>query len=260
MLSIVLVNNSFANVKDETCLECHDDAVSTMMMSPTMKVSCEACHGNADQHIDDPSPENIITLLDPTLEQVKTACFKCHSDKHALKSSHIDQEASCLGCHKIMVKKNKNGIDKPNHALLKDESYKLCLTCHTEKMAAINLPFTHRADEYDNVCLNCHNAHESKVEIKSKELEAKCKSCHPEAGGPFMYVHMGAENEGCVECHSPHGSTNSNMLNRHDVKFLCLSCHTDTPAFHNISNSKYQQCTSCHSAIHGSNVNNKFFE
>jgi len=255
-LSFVFVNNSFALVGDDTCLECHEDANSTMMISPTKKVSCESCHGSGDVHIEDPSPENIITLLNPTVLQVKKACLQCHSERHSLQTSHFDTNISCLNCHKIMVKQG----EKDRHALLAESSSNLCLKCHTDKISTLNLPYSHKADKQEIVCISCHNPHETKVEINTKQIDSKCKECHPEAGGPFMYVHLGTENDGCIECHSPHGSTNSNMLNRQDVRFLCLSCHTDTPTFHNMASSQYQQCTTCHSAIHGSNMNKNFFD
>jgi hypothetical protein len=51
------------------------------------------------------------------------------------------------------------------------------------------------------------------------------------------------------------------------VRQLCLECHSsifefgapDTPSFHNQATVRYQNCTTCHSRIHGSNVSNRFF-
>jgi hypothetical protein len=43
------------------------------------------------------------------------------------------------------------------------------------------------------------------------------------------------------------------MLTRYRVMDLCLECHTGVPAFHNISQPKFQVCTTCHMAVHGSN-------
>jgi predicted CXXCH cytochrome family protein len=83
--------------------------------------------------------------------------------------------------------------------------------------------------------------------------------------GPFVYQHE-AKIEGCTICHSPHGSTNARMLNQNQVNLLCLSCHSQnanvgpppTPTFHNQAQ-KYQACTLCHTAIHGSNSSSVFF-
>jgi predicted CXXCH cytochrome family protein len=70
--------------------------------------------------------------------------------------------------------------------------------------------------------------------------------------------------EGCTSCHTPHGSTNPRLLKLSVVNILCLQCHTfptQGPAgpAHNQS-AKYQACTMCHVAIHGSNFSNVFFK
>jgi hypothetical protein len=56
------------------------------------------------------------------------------------------------------------------------------------------------------------------------------------------------------------------MLRRAQVNLLCMECHAftadagpaATPTFHNQAQ-KYQACTLCHTAIHGSNSNKFFF-
>ena len=56
------------------------------------------------------------------------------------------------------------------------------------------------------------------------------------------------------------------MLNRPEQRFLCLECHTNSlttlggtpPAFHDLRSARFQNCTSCHSKIHGSYVNRVF--
>jgi len=36
---------------------------------------------------------------------------------------------------------------------------------------------------------------------------------------------------------------------------VCRHCHADTPAFHDVTKTEFQNCTACHSRIHGSNLN-----
>jgi predicted CXXCH cytochrome family protein len=63
--------------------------------------------------------------------------------------------------------------------------------------------------------------------------------------------------EGCVSCHTPHGSSNPRLLRRSQINLLCLECHsltTDpgapaTSTFHNQAQ-KYQACTMCHIQIY----------
>jgi hypothetical protein len=65
------------------------------------------------------------------------------------------------------------------------------------------------------------------------------------------------------------------MLVRSDVRFLCLECHSNvpglkgetdtgsvgpgTPSFHNLALPRFQNCTVCHLAIHGSNTSRVYF-
>jgi hypothetical protein len=56
------------------------------------------------------------------------------------------------------------------------------------------------------------------------------------------------------------------LLKRSQINLLCLECHTltvdspvpEAPSFHNQAQ-KYQACTICHVAIHGSNFDHVFF-
>ena len=73
---------------------------------------------------------------------------------------------------------------------------------------------------------------------------------------------MPVKTDGCTSCHSVHGSTNARFLRVSQVNLLCLQCHSypglgpSGPA-HNQSQ-KYQACTLCHPAIHGSNAHVAF--
>ena len=71
--------------------------------------------------------------------------------------------------------------------------------------------------------------------------------------------------DGCVSCHSPHGSVNDKMLKARNTS-LCYQCHfqnqpSGTSIIHggvDHSNSVIRgTCWSagCHEAVHGSNVN-----
>jgi hypothetical protein len=59
----------------------------------------------------------------------------------------------------------------------------------------------------------------------------------------------------------PHGSNNPRLLTRNNVNNLCIECHglSTFLTLHNQAN-KYQACTMCHVAIHGSNASDVFFK
>ena len=50
------------------------------------------------------------------------------------------------------------------------------------------------------------------------------------------------------------------MLTRRSVTLLCLECHANTPAFHDISSPRFRFCQNCHAAVHGSNRDPRLIE
>ena len=122
------------------------------------------------------------------------------------------------------------------------------------------------ADEGLIQCSDCHNVHGTTTHRQVRAMptgDAICAKCHADKLGPFVYEHVPVKTEGCSSCHTPHGSTNQRFLRVNQVNLLCLQCHSfpvQGPAgpSHNQS-TKYQACTMCHAAIHGSNASNVFF-
>jgi DmsE family decaheme c-type cytochrome len=101
--------------------------------------------------------------------------------------------------------------------------------------------------------------------------EQSCVQCHADKRGPFLFEHAALRVDGCNSCHAPHGSANPRLLNRPVVFTLCLECHNGAPGFgrtgqgipsqsasHNMADPRYQNCTTCHVKIHGSNADARF--
>jgi predicted CXXCH cytochrome family protein len=65
----------------------------------------------------------------------------------------------------------------------------------------------------------------------------------------------------CTTCHEAHGSVNPKQLTRSTVYQVCSECHSPTgatwgsqpPSFHYTGLARYQNCTTCHVTVHGSN-------
>lgn len=154
-----------------------------------------------------------------------------------------------------------------------------CFQCHTEVRAAFELPHHHPVLEGKVSCADCHNPHRGDA-VKGggtnlpQSLKGggtallghneTCFQCHTAQRGPFVFEHE-AIREGCINCHSPHGSVNQRMLTQRNAT-LCLKCHfqqqtSDGRIF--IGDSDHSTrlpqgtCWSagCHEAIHGSQVN-----
>jgi DmsE family decaheme c-type cytochrome len=131
-------------------------------------------------------------------------------------------------------------------------------------------------------CSDCHNPHGSpaatwRMGIRPRMVahslgnEEACLKCHTDKRGPFAHEHPAVRVDGCESCHSPHGSTNAKLLKRTSVFTTCLECHNGAGTFgrqadgitqqsptHDMRNPRYQNCTTCHVRIHGSNADRLF--
>jgi DmsE family decaheme c-type cytochrome len=114
-------------------------------------------------------------------------------------------------------------------------------------------------------CSTCHEPHGRRGRESLRQTasgEQACVSCHSDKRGLFVFPHGAASVGECTNCHETHGSSNAKQLKRASVEQLCIECHSpiggitlasQPPSFHNLSLARYQNCTTCHTAIHGSN-------
>ncbi|HUI52474.1 MAG TPA: DmsE family decaheme c-type cytochrome [Terriglobales bacterium] len=265
----------------DTCKTCHDEIYANFEKTPHFATTmegkleahngpewhgCEACHGPGKAHVDGGGDKTkIFTFQDASPAQISARCLDCHQSSHEQtnygRSAHLQSGVSCIDCH------------SPHHAkesefLLKEAAPQLCYSCHLDVKAQFVRPFHHRVNEGLIQCNDCHNPHGGFEAHQLRSAEGQdqvCYKCHADKQGPYVYQHE-ARIEGCTICHSPHGSTNQRMLKQNQVNLLCISCHSlnasvgpsATPSFHNQA-TKYQACTLCHTAIHGSNSSSVFF-
>jgi DmsE family decaheme c-type cytochrome len=271
-------------VGEETCKTCHEDMPSKDFVknyegSPHFVTTmdkkkgpewhgCEACHGPGKAHVDGGGDKTkIFTFKGSSAQEISARCLGCHEygaeHSNYARSVHLQNGVGCTDCH------------DPHHAkesqfLLKASQPALCYTCHLDKKQQFNRPFHHRVNEGLVKCTDCHNQHGG---FLTRQLRATatedtvCLKCHTDKAGPFVFEHETIKIEGCIACHTPHGSSNPRLLKRAQVNLLCLECHAfsadqggpaATPTFHNQAQ-KYQACTMCHQSIHGSNSNKFFF-
>lgn len=262
----------------EACTACHEDIGKNYETTPHYKTvldtrggpakqGCEACHGPGAEHVAGGGDKSKITVF-PELrtKQVSERCLSCHQygleHSNFARAAHANNDVSCINCHSIHKAKEKQ-------FLLAKAQPELCYSCHLDKKAEFNKPFHHRVNEKLVKCTDCHNQHGGFLTAQLRATNAQdttCFKCHAEKAGPFVFEHPPVKIEGCVACHTPHGSTTPRLLRRTQVNLLCLECHTLTseiagpgiPTFHNQSQ-KYQACTMCHTQIHGSNHSSVFF-
>ncbi|MFZ0396100.1 MAG: DmsE family decaheme c-type cytochrome [Terracidiphilus sp.] len=257
-------------VGSETCATCHQDVAKGFAGNPHVKmalmhgsngVTCENCHGAGKAHVD--GGGDVTKIFDPAkapVVQINAKCETCHAGTHPNfdRSPHAKAGLSCISCHDV----HKGQAET---ALLKAPQPTLCYQCHADQKAQFNMPIHHKVNEGVVKCTDCHDVHGT---FQANNLRSTvdqnmiCTKCHTDVRGPFVYEHAPVKAEGCLACHTPHGSQNARLLNMPNINVLCNQCHSPVAAatVHsmNAGSSELAPCTSCHTYIHGSNMNAAF--
>jgi DmsE family decaheme c-type cytochrome len=287
----------FGNVKDvrgyvgsNVCKTCHPDVSLQFFKNPHYKsiaaeaapevMGCEGCHGPGKAHLAAGGGKATIRAFSelgprPTLD----ACLTCHSKDFSRanirRSSHTQADIVCTSCHSI------HKAQAPRSLLAKKQG-ELCYTCHAPVKAQFSMPFKHRVNEGFMNCSDCHNPHGTaaptwrmgqrpRMVDHALATEEPCLKCHSDKRGPFLFEHAAVRVDGCETCHNPHGSMNAKLLKRPAIFTVCLECHNGAGTFgrnsagiptqsgsHNMADPRYQNCTTCHVRIHGSNADARF--
>ena len=276
------------------CRNCHNPIFQEFYRNPHFKslasgkekpenTGCESCHGAGSDHVDaDGGKETIpraFSLLKPN--QILDTCLRCHSQSlsraNIQRSTHTQQDVVCTNCHSIHSSK------APRNLLAMSKQMDLCYSCHSQVKAQFSMPFKHRVNEGAIQCTDCHNPHGTfaattrmtarpRMVDQAQGNEQPCMKCHIDKRGPFVFEHAAVRVDGCETCHNPHGSMNAKLLKRPVVATLCLECHNGAGSFgrssqgiprqspsHNMADPRFQNCTSCHVRLHGSNTDPRFF-
>jgi len=257
-----------------SCADCHDQA-KAFLTNPHARggvtngvVSndvCTSCHGDGTEHIESGGDKTKIAVPRGRTGSDET-CLLCHEQTRG--GMHASSgTVNCLTCHSI------HASDSRSPHLVAKPQLALCGSCHTQSRSMRNKPYAHRLDRGGMTCSSCHDPHGRRAKGErslatlghlrtTRAGEAPCVSCHTEKRGPFVFSHGGAEVGECTTCHETHGSSNPKMLVRATVRQVCIECHSpignarlgsQPPSFHNLSLPRYQNCTTCHVAVHGSN-------
>jgi len=249
------------------CFDCHSMGQRPMHpweTSPHRKadVSCQSCHGD----VHDMRLEPLARKWSKGTDKRTGQCLACHhqEDHVSFKSSpHGLSGLSCTSCH------NPHG-QIGNTQQARARQVDLCFSCHQEKRGQFHMPSHHPLMEGKMTCTGCHAPHGSptgdRMMLARENLNETCLKCHQNLAGPWAFEH-GPVAEDCSTCHRPHGSVTEQLLTQPETG-LCLKCHSphhggyadrDFPAAPQLELAAsqqrflaYQNCTNCHSRIHGS--------
>jgi len=245
-------------VGSETCSVCHEDPHPGIERSPhaSLAGSCEKCHGPGSAHVvSGGSADRILSPARLPKTRQAALCLSCHGREPRGIGWHRGEHAraglSCTTCHDPLTSRAESSVKREPE---------LCATCHQDVAAQFRLPNHHPLDRGGVTCGSCHDPHSDGVRFLSLELKKeRCFDCHRDKRGPFLFEHEADRQDGCVICHTPHGSANRRLLTHRRVSDLCIQCHV-TPASHNLAKgSPFKNCLNCHGNIHGSYVDEKFF-
>lgn len=210
------------------------------------------------------------------------ACVDCHaqytrpfsSSPHArlhAEAAKLPGSSGCESCHGPGSKHIAAGGGRGKFIVNPGQDPQTCFECHVEVHAEFNLPQHHPVREGKMNCVQCHDVHGSDIMKPAGGLAMarhndQCAGCHREQTKRVVFEH-GALREGCITCHQPHGSINGKLLRQPDAN-LCLRCHAQVQfpgqqrgaifigrKDHSSFLSRGTCWTStCHTAVHGSNV------
>jgi DmsE family decaheme c-type cytochrome len=257
-------------VGSDTCATCHEEVAKGFATNPHTKMTlmhgssgatCENCHGAGSEHV--AGGGDVTKIFDPakaSAKDVDAKCLSCHAGAHPdfERSPHAKANVSCTSCHSIHKSEEKA-------ELLKASQPTLCYQCHADQKAQFNMPIHHRVNEGLVKCTDCHDVHGTfgPNNLRSTEDQnAVCTKCHTDIRGPFVYEHAPVKTEGCLACHTPHGSQNPRLLNMPSIATLCNQCHSPlgAGARHGLDpgSTTVTPCVTCHTMIHGSNASQAF--
>ena len=268
---------------EPVCAGCHQDAHASIALTKhgakndAMGGMCQACHGDASKHLEDPTKNKMVNRFAHASASEKSAvCLTCHSGNRHLtfweSGKHAKNEIACSNCHNIHDRPGPVAI-APFTTSFRANEADVCGKCHQQVRSATLKPSHHPILEGKVKCSDCHNPHGALTHamLKHETVNQQCYSCHADKRGPFVFSHPPVE-ENCITCHTPHGSSHEKLL-ADKAPNLCQDCHVTgrhptnfygsgqswilPNGTQNASpNTRFiaRGCLNCHNQIHGSNA------
>lgn len=286
------------------CLKCHESAYAGMQLTKHgakgdgrtpfgSGKDCQACHGDASEHLKNRrNPVQQRFLKETPAAEKSGVCLNCHAGNRHLtfweSGRHSKNDVSCNNCHNVHAApppaaasgalQRRDPTISPFVTTVRQLEYETCNSCHKQIRAQLLKPSHHPIIEGKVKCSDCHNPHGalSPAMVKSDSVNQLCLTCHADKRGPYMFEHPPVE-QNCLTCHNSHGSSHNRLLTE-KVPNLCQDCHDWSrhpgtfydgsqgwqrpytvgpgPSFSGGPNTRFiaRACLNCHNSIHGSNA------
>lgn len=241
----------------DSCTQCHAEKTAGATIHPAVQAGCNACHGVSVEE------EQITVSL---TAKGNDLCFTCHEEKRpnpAVLFGHPPiQQERCIACHDPHTSANPKLLRRPTDVL--EAGKNLCLDCHKNIETQINKRNRHAAVETG--CSTCHETHRSEPSSTAqgtfhlaKPQPELCLDCHDAKDKDLQAAHLKQpfERARCTECHNPHGSDQSKLLNNYvHLPFAekqCDVCHEAAKDGRVVlsDGARRDLCLACHSNIQG---------
>ena len=183
-------------------------------------------------------------------------CLKCHEAiRGELTHRYVHplmKKGTCTGCHDPHTSSHAD--------LLLSSGKTLCYDCHRNHLLPDDVGSVH-PHVLEGECGQCHNSHGSDHRYLLKQDPGEiCLTCHEEVGekarnARFPHAAL-TKNQGCLNCHEAHASTEDRALLKKEVSALCRTCHQTRSSAFRAKHLQYPvanaDCIACHD-VHGSN-------
>jgi len=205
-------------------------------------------------------------------------CLKCHDFEgahfeHTLHAKVFRQNPRnslearvCEACHGPGSLHARRGHEKNREFLVGftrewgtpvETQNAVCLTCH---QGGERLHWSGSAHELQKLaCTDCHNTmgrFSARGLLKKPSISETCLTCHGQQRLEFSkrsHMPLLEGKMSCEDCHSPHGSSKSPLLNADSVNEVCYRCHAQTRGPMLWEHAPVREnCSNCHHP-HGSN-------
>jgi predicted CXXCH cytochrome family protein len=234
------------------CDGCHSVNYNTDTRAVTeWNVGCEKCHGPGGEHVQRPSPSNIVNPARLDYVAANDVCIQCHSQGQPLNNPINGKYYDWPVGFQV-------GSDLEDFWRLEDHKFgELSFThfadgtAHKNRMQgndfSTSLMYTHGV-----TCFSCHDVHGTANNADLlKPASVMCLQCHgpsspngPRAATIDQHTHHkpGSRGNECIECHMPKIEQTIADVNvrSHTFRFItpattdalkvpnpCTGCHTD---------------------------------